>query len=199
MSQAGLVFPQSLSDKYMPQAVGDLWALMWARSINVLSMVAVPTQQSQVNGKSQLNDYVIPPTTSHTVPLRLSWVMASRIAATVAFGMINSQELLASLAATHTLVSVMRKHNRFTFCGLRALPLQACTRALKVRFTLMWSRLAYAFCTQIVTFSGWLRALEAQASRLTFDLPCSAVVCFIHVVTCQSVPNAMEYGRQSEI
>jgi hypothetical protein len=146
----------------------------------MLCMIAVPTEQTQIVRETKFDDDVIPATARHAVVLRLSWIVAARIAVAIALGVVNRQELLSGLTATAALIAVVRKDDGFTLSRLIALPSQFEWQAFALGLAVIGCCLLPALRTQIRA-TRRRTALEAKPSSLTLRFPSPSVIRFIHV------------------
>jgi hypothetical protein len=180
MSQHGFQFPQSLSDKYQPNAIGErLRGAMRTHAIDVSCLIAIPAKQPEVIRETKFDDYVVPPPARHAIVLRLSRVVATWIDIAVFLRVINREEFLRILTATRALVPVVRKDDSFTLYGLVTLPCEYVRPSFATRLPGIRGRLTLTLHAQIRSTSR-LWTLKTKTGSLTLCFPNSTYFCIRH-------------------
>jgi len=153
--------------------------LVRADSVNMLSMVAIPAEQTEISGESKFNDNRVPASASDAIALRLSRIVATRISGSIALNVINSQELMLKLATAHTLITVMGKNSNLVPLALIALPFTVIRYTLLPRSLQVWSGFDYTSSTQTLT-TRLSSTLQAMTSSSTFISPRSTAFSCWH-------------------
>jgi hypothetical protein len=153
---------------------------MRTRAVNVLSVVAVPTQQTQVCRESQLDNDRVPAPTCNPVSLRLAGIVAPRIGGTVTLRVINRQKLWGFLTAARTSMTVVSKHHSFVSLRLFPLPTKKVGSPLLGRFPQVGAGLNNTGWTQRLTarFGG---TLCTETGSFALHLP-SFLSCGSHLI-----------------
>lgn len=151
-SQPGFAFPQPLSERYARQVLKqaelcilrdvDFWkadAANWnivqdtlrsmrTDTVDVLSVVTVPAEQTKVRRKSKLDDHSVPMTAAYAV---LS-VVTPGVFASVPLRVVDGQKLLRLLTTAHAEISIVSKDRSFVAGRLFTLPVEPVRRTLPI-------------------------------------------------------------------